>query len=103
MIALPHPHNTMFQNFWAFTDLFVSFTQKEKEKIKDHLILRNVPKQFTLVDLGDIAREVYFINKGCLRFYYITDEGNEVTGFIFQESMFAGSHESFLRSNPAFK
>lgn len=93
----------MFENFWNFTDQFVSFNSKEKEKIKNHLILRNVPKNYALVDLGQVAKEVFFINKGCLRFYYITEEGNEVTGFIFQENMFAGSHESFFAQQPSMQ
>ena len=91
----------MFENFWEFTDRFVVFTPKEKELIKQRLILRDVPKNYILVDLGDVAKEIYFIKKGCLRFYYITDEGNEVTGFIFQENMFAGSAESFYTQQPS--
>ena len=93
----------MFHNFWQFTEQFVSFSNKEKEHIKSHLILRDVPKNHTLVDFGEIAREVYFINKGILRFYYITNEGNEVTGFIFQENMMAGSHESFFSQVPSIQ
>ena len=91
----------MFENFWKFTDQFVTFTSKEKEVIKQRLIVRDVPKNYILVDLGDVAKEIYFINKGCLRFYYLTDEGNEVTGFIFQENMFAASAESFYTQQPS--
>ena len=93
----------MFDNFWNFTGQFVAFSSKEKELIKSSLTLKDVPKNYTLVDLGQTAKEVYFINKGLLRFYYITDEGHEITGFIFQENMFAGSHESFFAQVPSIQ
>jgi len=93
----------MFDNFWAFAAQFVSFTKKEKEHIQSQLVLRDVPKNHTLIDFGDIAREAYFINKGILRFYYISDEGNEITGFVFQENMMAGSHESFFSQVPSLQ
>lgn len=91
----------MFTPFWEFTRQFVSFSPKEKEQIKRVATLRDVPKSHTLIDLGQTAQEVYFINKGLLRFYYLTDEGNEITGFIFQENMMAGSHESFFSQVPS--
>lgn len=93
----------MFDLFWKFTDQFVQFSTKEKEHIKSMVTLRDVPKQYILTDLGEVAREAYFINKGLLRFYYLTDDGSEVTGFIFQEQMFAGSHESFFSQVPSIQ
>ncbi len=93
----------MFGSFWAFTDPLVRFSPKEKEQIKRRLVLRDVPKNYILVDIGDVAKEVFFIAKGCLRFYYLTDEGREVTGFVFQENMFAGAHESFFAQQPSIQ
>ncbi|MEM6766076.1 MAG: Crp/Fnr family transcriptional regulator [Bacteroidota bacterium] len=93
----------MFDNFWAFTDQFVTFNQKEKELIKAAITLTDTPKNCILIDIGEVAQEIYFINKGLLRYYYLTDDGNEVTGFIFQENMFAGSHESFFSQLPSIQ
>lgn len=93
----------MFDHFWQFTNQFVHFSTKEKEQISERLILRDVPKQHILVDFGEIAREAFFINKGLLRFYYIADDGREITGFVFQEGMMAGSHESFFSQQPSLQ
>ncbi|MCB0643994.1 MAG: Crp/Fnr family transcriptional regulator [Phaeodactylibacter sp.] len=87
--------------FWKFTDQLVLLMPREKQRIQPYLQTKSVPKGTILVDLGAIARETYFIVKGCLRFYYLTDEGKEITGFIFQEYMFAGSHESFFSQVPS--
>ncbi len=91
----------MFDHFWNFTKPFVDFSNPEKKQIEESLVFRDVPKNYLLLDIGDTAKEVYFINKGLVRFYYLTDEGKEITGFIFQENMFAGSHESFFAQQPS--
>lgn len=36
-----------------------------------------------------------------MRYYYLTEDGREITGFIFQENMFAGSHSSFFNQIPS--
>ena len=92
-----------FENFWNFANQFVSLNPSEKELIAKQLTFRNVSKNTILVDIGQTAKEVFFINKGCLRFYYLTNEGNEITGFVFTENMFAGSHESFFSQVPSIQ
>lgn len=91
----------MFEQFWKFCETMVSFTAQEKELIRQQLILRDVPKNYQLVAEGEVANEVFFINKGCIRLYYLLEEGKEVTGFIFQENMFGGSAESFFSQTPS--
>ena len=89
--------------FWAFTDRYVLFSAQEKNSIKHYLKLKELPKHKILVDFGSISKEVFFIIKGCLRYYYLTDDGREITGFIFQENMFAGSHNSFFSQVPSIQ
>jgi len=90
-----------FDDFFNFTDQFVQFSNKDKEIIERKLVIRDVPKKHTLVNLDQVATEVYFVVKGCLRFYYITEDGRDITGFVFVEHMFAGSHESFFSQLPS--
>ena len=89
--------------FWKFTDQLILFTPKEKSLIAAKLRSKTVKKGTILVDLGDVAKDGFFIVKGCLRFYYLTDEGKEITGFVFQENMFAGSHESYFSQVPSIQ
>jgi CRP-like cAMP-binding protein len=60
-----------------------------------------VPARHRLLDLGEVSQEVFFINRGAMRFYYVTEEGKDVTGFIFLENMFAGAHTSFFFQQPS--
>jgi CRP-like cAMP-binding protein len=86
----------MFENFYKYTDRIVTFTENEKQVLETAFAFRQVPKKFKLAEEGKIAKELFFILKGLVRLYY-TKDGDEITGFIFKESLFASSYDSFLR------
>ena len=90
----------MFQQFFQFTDRYLRFSQKEKTAIEDILIFREVPKKYPLLKIGEIAREMFFINKGCARMFYDKD-GDEITGFFFLENMALSGFESLLTHSPS--
>jgi len=85
----------MFQQFFQFTDRYLRFSEKEKSALEDILIFREVPKKYPLLKIGEIAREIYFINKGCARMFY-DKNGEEITGFFFLENMLLSGFESML-------
>lgn len=89
----------MFSAFFDYISQFKSFTHEEKQIIESYFLFRQVPKKFTLIRMGKIARELYFINKGLLRLYY-TKETEDITAFIFREHIFASCYDSFLRQSP---
>lgn len=91
----------MHAQFRAFISRYVSLTPAEIREVESHLVLRDVPKDFRLLELGQISQETYFINRGGMRFYYLTEEGKDVTGFIFLENMFAGAATSFHFQTPS--
>jgi CRP-like cAMP-binding protein len=92
----------MFESFYSYTSKIVSFTQNEKELIENAFSFRQVPKKYKLAEEGKIAKELYFINKGLVRLYY-TKDGEEITGYIFKENLFASSYDSFLRQVPSIQ
>jgi CRP-like cAMP-binding protein len=92
----------MFTDFYNCISKIVSFTEKEKQVIENAFTFRQVPKKFKLAEEGKIAKELYFINKGLVRLYY-TKDGEEITGYIFKEFLFASSYESFLRQLPSIQ
>lgn len=92
----------MFSDFYKYTGQIVSFTDSEKAIIESAFTVRQVPKKFKLAEEGKIARELFFINKGLVRLYY-TKDGEEITGYIFKEHLFASSYDSFLRQTPSIQ
>lgn len=92
----------MFHQLHQFTAQFVQLTAREKQLFEDAFTFRQVPKNFLLVREGQVARELFFINKGLLRLFY-QKGGDYITGFIFRENLFAGSYDSFLQRAPSIQ
>ncbi len=61
-----------------------------KQFSKKHLILRE----------GEICKHAYFVNKGCLRYFYNVN-GQENTGQFFFENNWYADYESFLLGIPS--
>jgi len=92
----------MFKAFYEFTDRIISFTASEKAALENAFTIRQVPRKYQLSKEGEIADELFFILKGLIRLYYRKD-GEEITGFIFKENLFASSYDSFLRQVPGIQ
>lgn len=93
----------MYTSYWAYVDQFVRFTEAEKRIMEQRLRPRKTFKNELLVDLGEVCGEIFFVQKGLLRFYYLTDQGQEITGFIYDEGLFATALESFLTQSPSYQ
>src|SRR5215212_39058 len=92
----------MFETIYNYIKPFVSFSEKEKQIFEDAFSIRQVPKKFRLAEEGKIAKELYYIVKGLVRLYY-TRNGEDITGYIFREGLFASSYDSFLRQVPSIQ
>lgn len=92
----------MFTALFDYCAQLVSFTREEQQIVESYFSVRQVPKKFTLIQNGKIARELYFINKGLLRLYY-TKDTEDITAFIFREHLFASCYDSFLRQAPSIQ
>ncbi|MBL7806917.1 MAG: Crp/Fnr family transcriptional regulator [Saprospiraceae bacterium] len=92
----------MFSLLHKTVEQFIRLDPQEKALFESAFSYREMPKKFTLVKYGQITRELYFINKGLLRLYY-DKNGEEITGYIFREGLFASSLESLLRQSPSIQ
>jgi len=92
----------MFEELFKAINGLIEFSPGEKRTFQNAFAFKEVPKNFTLITEGQVAKELYFINKGLLRLYYYK-EGEYITGFIYREHLFAGSYESFLQSAPSIQ
>ena len=92
----------MFKELFDYIEKIVPFTDKEKALMESAFTFRQVPRRFKLAEEGKVSRELYFIVKGLVRLYY-TKDGEEITGYIFREGLFASSYDSFLRQAPSIQ
>ncbi len=78
----------------------VTFPDKEFAKITPLFESLQVKKNEHLFRAGDIVRHVYFIQKGCLRQYYVNSTGDERIIYFKVEGGWCSELESFLNDKP---
>jgi CRP-like cAMP-binding protein len=74
---------------------FTDFDDSELEIIMPYFEPKKFKKKTTLLDIGKVSNEVFYLIKGCIRLYCEKD-GEELSTYFFTENMFAGSYDSFL-------
>jgi CRP-like cAMP-binding protein len=65
------------------------------KKVRDSFKILNIPAKTVLLREGEIAQNLYFIKKGCLRLWFNND-GKDITFQFFFENQAVSSFESFL-------
>jgi CRP-like cAMP-binding protein len=75
-------------------------TDKECAKLIPLFETLEVKKNEHLFRHGEIARWIYFVEKGCLRQYYINNNGEERTIYFKTEGGWASELVSFLDNKP---
>lgn len=75
-------------------------SDKDCEKLIQLFEHQEVKKNEHLYRSGEIARYVYFVEKGCLRQYYINNNGEERTIYFKVEDGWCSELVSFLDNKP---
>ncbi len=79
---------------------FTTFEDSELDILMPYFEFKKFKKKSTLLDIGKVSNDVFYLIKGCIRLYCEKD-GNELTTYFFTENMFAGSYDSFLSRKPS--
>ena len=79
---------------------FTDFDDSELKTIMPYFEPKKYKKKTTLLDVGKVSNEVFYLIKGCIRLYCEKD-GEEFSTYFFTENMFAGSYDSFLSRKPS--
>ncbi len=91
---------SMFENLISFLGKFVQLTPEDISTIEDKMVIKEYPKKYLLIEEGDIAQHLYFINKGLIHKYFY--KGKEmITTDLVCEGTLTGSINSFLSGNPS--
>ena len=76
------------------------FSEPDATAILQGFERKKLPKKTNLLEAGQVAKEVYFLTKGCIRLFY-EKEGNDISAYFFTEGMFAGAYDSFVGQQPS--
>lgn len=68
-----------------FIAKYVSLTDEEKNAILSLKIFHSVKKGTILLNEGQKSQESYFVLNGCIRTYYVLDDGEEKTTAFYTE------------------
>jgi len=71
------------------------------EALSQKFKLEKHSKESILLREGDLCRKLYVIQKGCLRFYYINEEGKDITHWFSFEGDFMTELNSFYSQTPS--
>ncbi|HNL40215.1 MAG TPA: cyclic nucleotide-binding domain-containing protein, partial [Saprospiraceae bacterium] len=58
------------------------FTDGELDVVMEFFHQKNFKKKTTIIEIGEVANEVFFVVKGCLRLYCWKD-GQELSTYFF--------------------
>lgn len=61
---------------------------------------KTLKKRELLLRSGEDCRDIYFINRGCLRYFYLVNGEEKTAQFFFEDSWYT-DYESFLSGDPS--
>lgn len=91
----------MFEHINQFAARHITFSDEEIQYFNSVLQFKKVPKKTFLLQEGDVCRFEAFINKGCIRTYYIDEKGTEVTLQFAIENWWVSDIASFHEGKPS--
>jgi CRP-like cAMP-binding protein len=64
---------------------------------------KSVKRNAILIAAGDVCKELYFVNKGCIRTYYLNEDGKERTRYIAFNGIIGTALSSFISQKSSFE
>jgi CRP-like cAMP-binding protein len=90
----------MFEQVEKSIARFIDLNPEELEIFKSFLTTKNVAKKEIIQRNGEDCRNIYFINKGCIRYYYLVDGKGRATDNAFIERLWRNVKYEKLYLNP---
>lgn len=84
-----------------YINRYVNLTRNEINLLLDNIIHRKYLKRQYIVQQGDICRFESFVIKGCLKTFYVDNEGQEHVVLFAIENWWTADLGSFLTQKPA--
>lgn len=91
----------MSENIIGNVTRFINLDSKEEQFFTDLLTFQTFPKKTVLLREGEICHFEGYIQKGCVRVYYLDDNGFEVTILFAIEDWWISDIASFQDQKPS--
>jgi CRP-like cAMP-binding protein len=93
--------NTQFKNIHKVISTYIEMSEEEWVHYSSMLQVKEIKKKSIILSEGNICKEVFFINKGLLRIFFVDNNGEEKTFHFALENTFATDYKSFLKEIPS--
>jgi len=75
--------------------------QEDFERFYGRVLFKEIPAGTILLSEGETATKIYLVVRGCLRGYFIKENGREITSQFFIENQMGSSFESVMTKKPS--
>lgn len=89
------------ESFKAHLDKFITISDEDFASVLSFFKVSEVKKKHDLVLSGEICRSVYFVQKGCLRKFFINEKGVEQTTEFAIENWWITDTFAYERQAPS--
>ncbi|WP_183558592.1 Crp/Fnr family transcriptional regulator [Mucilaginibacter sp. SP1R1] len=90
----------MYQQLAKYITDRIVVNDEQLQVILSYFKALTLKKNEVINNLGNPARRMYFVNKGCLRVYFVKEDGAEVTRRFAFENALSTSLTSFISGEP---
>jgi CRP-like cAMP-binding protein len=91
----------MYEDFKTYLERHIVISEAEWCTIKSRLYVGKSPKGAILLRMNQVSQNVYFLIEGCMRTFYVQENGNEATRLILCEGETMAPLASFISQKPS--
>ncbi len=91
----------MSNNFKRNT--LIDFNEDQLNKIRARFKPINVKRNTYLLQEGEVCKDLYYIHTGCIRTFFIDEEGVEKTSSAIPDNNFGTAWTSFISQDPSLE
>ncbi|MTD72053.1 cyclic nucleotide-binding domain-containing protein [Flavobacterium sp. LC2016-13] len=91
----------MYEQLAAYIKKNVDVTNEDLNTILSYFKPLKYKKNDFLLSQGETSQQSFFVGKGCLRIFFINEEGKDVTRYIAFENQLATALVSFITNSPS--
>jgi CRP-like cAMP-binding protein len=74
----------------------IAISDEDLEQVLSFFKIMQVKKNEIMISPGETSQRIYFVDKGCLRIFFLTEGGTEATRHFAFENQFATALVSFI-------
>jgi len=90
-----------YPGFIAHIRRYVELSEQDVETIESYVYPLELKKREFLVTEGQVCKYYYFVEKGCLRMFYVNEKMTEITVQFALETWWLSDYFSFARQMPS--